>query len=62
MRAWLVSNPDKRKTMRGMPRFMNSWLARPENGKDDDDGMNEFRASCRRVELEMKAQEAQWKS
>lgn len=28
MRAWLLSNPGKRKTRRGMPRFINSWLSR----------------------------------
>jgi hypothetical protein len=27
-RAWLVSNPSKRKTAHGMPRFLNSWLSR----------------------------------
>lgn len=28
MRAWLLSNPSKRKTRQGMKRFINSWLAR----------------------------------
>jgi len=28
MRAWLVSNPSKQKTERGLPRFINSWLSR----------------------------------
>lgn len=27
MRAWLVANPDKRKTDRGTPRFINNWLS-----------------------------------
>ena len=28
MTAWLDANPDRRKTVRGMPRFINAWLAR----------------------------------
>lgn len=28
MRAWLISNPNKLKTHRGMKRFINSWLSR----------------------------------
>jgi len=28
MRTWLLANPSKRKTARGMPRFVNSWLSR----------------------------------
>lgn len=30
MRAWLVSNPSGRKTRRGTPRFINSWLAKAQ--------------------------------
>ena len=26
--AWLVTNPRRRKTKRGMPRFINNWLSR----------------------------------
>mgnify|MGYP001570175055 CR=1 FL=1 len=32
MRAWLISNPEKRKTKSGVMRFVNSWLAREQNG------------------------------
>lgn len=32
IRAWLVSNPDRRKKPRGMTRFINLWLAK-ENGR-----------------------------
>jgi hypothetical protein len=28
MRAWLISNPAKRKTFSGSPKFINSWLSR----------------------------------
>ena len=28
MAAWLMANPSRRKTRKGMPRFLNSWLAR----------------------------------
>jgi hypothetical protein len=31
MRAWLVSNPQSRKTVKGLPRFINTWL-----GKEQD--------------------------
>ncbi len=27
---WLVANPARRKTARGMPRFLNAWLARED--------------------------------
>ena len=30
-RAWLVSNPKKLKTVRGMPAFLNRWLERAQN-------------------------------
>ena len=36
MIAWLNSNPSKRKTVKGCPRFINAWL-----GKDQDSGRNE---------------------
>ena len=31
MRAWLVSNPTKRKTVSGMARFVNNWLSKEQN-------------------------------
>lgn len=31
MRAWCISNPQKRKTQRGIKRFVNSWLAREQD-------------------------------
>ena len=31
MRAWLLSNPDKRKTKRGIKRFINGWLGREQD-------------------------------
>ena len=31
MRGWLISNPTRRKTTRGMPRFVHAWLAREQN-------------------------------
>jgi hypothetical protein len=31
MRVWLVANPSKRKTARGMPRFVTNWLSRVQN-------------------------------
>ncbi len=31
MRAWLITNPTRRKTVKGMPAFMNSWLSKEQN-------------------------------
>lgn len=31
MRGWLITNPAKRKTKRGIRRFINSWLAREQD-------------------------------
>ncbi len=31
MRGWCLSNPQKRKTLRGIKRFINSWLAREQD-------------------------------
>lgn len=31
MRGWLISNPDKKKTRRGINRFINSWLSREQD-------------------------------
>lgn len=31
MLGWLKSNPTKRKTMNGMPRFINSWLSKEQD-------------------------------
>lgn len=32
MAVWLEANPDRRKTLRGTPRFVVNWLARSHNG------------------------------
>lgn len=31
MRGWLLANPERRKTVKGMPRFINGWLADEQN-------------------------------
>ena len=46
--TWLESNPDRRKTKRGMMRFLNSWLSRAESdvrklGSQHEDKMREQR-------------------
>lgn len=43
MRGWLIANPRKRKTKRGINAFMNNWLAREQDGwkgggKSGEDG------------------------
>jgi len=35
MSAWLESNPTKRKTKTGYPRFINNWLAKANTAKGD---------------------------
>ncbi len=35
MRAWLLSNDQKRKTKRGMKRFINSWLSRAQTNQSN---------------------------
>ena len=35
MRAWLIANPTKQKTYKGMPRFINGWLSRIEKPNDN---------------------------
>lgn len=32
VRQWLIDNPTRRKTFAGMPRFINGWLAKEQNG------------------------------
>ena len=31
IRAWCLTNPTKRKTVKGVPRFINSWFSREQN-------------------------------
>lgn len=33
MRSWCISNPQQRKTNRGITRFVNSWLSREQNSR-----------------------------
>ena len=47
MRGWLLSNPKKRKTSRGIQRFINSWLAR-----EQDRGGSTRNTGSNRSELE----------
>lgn len=36
--AWLKANPTKRKTARGMPKFLNNWLARTQDSGGSRNG------------------------
>lgn len=38
MRVWLLSNPTRKKTLKGMPRFMNWWLAKEQNNQPQQHG------------------------
>lgn len=46
-KAWLLANKSKRKTPGGMPRFLNNWLARAQNGN----GMRRNASASGNVEL-----------
>jgi hypothetical protein len=41
-RQWLTDNPARRKTARGMTRFLFSWLERSQNSKGGGNGHNQF--------------------
>ncbi len=47
MVAWLLSNPSKRKTMRGILRFVNGWLSRskPAQAQPATTSQREYAAS-----------------
>jgi hypothetical protein len=47
MRGWLLANREKRKTRRGIERFINSWLAKRQD-KAGTEGMNASRKGDRR--------------
>jgi hypothetical protein len=54
IRAWLLSNPTRRKTQRGMARFINNWLSKaqdnPRNGNGNSRNIaDEQRAQSNRV-------------
>ncbi|WP_213804746.1 hypothetical protein [Granulicella sp. dw_53] len=38
MRVWLLSNPTRMKTPRGMPRFVNSWLSKAQDNQPQQHG------------------------
>lgn len=38
MRAWLLANPKRRKTKRGMSRFINAWLSREQDRPHEKPG------------------------
>ena len=40
MKAWLYANPNKRKTRRGMKRFINSWLSSSKSYSENRSGNN----------------------
>lgn len=62
MIAWLDSNPSKRKTRRGIERFINNWLARTQDnggtkgqkGVNEPVGNNRYNTDARRERLARK--------
>jgi hypothetical protein len=47
MRGWLISNPSKRKTRKGITRFINGWLSRGDKDADTNRACKEARNSDR---------------
>ena len=47
MRGWLISNPSKRKTRKGITRFINGWLSRGDKDADTNRACQEARNSDR---------------
>lgn len=56
MRGWLDSNPDRRKTRRGVRRFVNSWLSQEQ----DKGGVKSYGAGGRNTEPESSASAKLW--
>lgn len=56
MKGWLDSNPDRRKTRRGVKRFINSWLSREQ----DKGGVKSYGAGGRNTEPENSASAKLW--
>ena len=46
-RQWCIDNPERRKTPRGMPRFLSNWLARAQDGSGQRIGSTPRTASPR---------------
>lgn len=58
MAAWSMSNQDKRKTVRGMPAFMNRWLSREQNRSDGSE-RRQVPMSSKLIELGKRMKEAE---
>lgn len=55
-RAWCVTNPTKRKTARGVPRFLNAWMERAQNARrSSGPGGGYVSAAQRRLDTNMQA-------
>ena len=55
-RAWCVTNPTKRKTARGVPRFLNAWMERTQNsGRNSPGGGGYVSPAQRRLEANLEA-------
>lgn len=55
-RAWCVTNPTKRKTAKGVPRFLNGWMERAQNsGRSSPGGGAYVSPAQRRLEANLEA-------
>lgn len=60
MRGWLLTNPTKRKTARGLPAFIGNWLNKSQNAPKQNGGSNghenQYEAARRRIREEAMAE------
>lgn len=55
-RAWCVTNPTKRKTAKGIPRFLNAWMERAQNSGRSAPGSGPYVSPAqRRLEANIEA-------
>lgn len=61
MESWLDANPTRRKTSRGIKRFINSWLSRAQD-RGGSPQVKAKRQSSRDVSIEDKMADVSWVS
>lgn len=59
MAAWLLSNPRKRKTAAGMPRFVNAWLSREQGAQHGPERATQSKPSPRNLSISERAAESE---
>lgn len=57
MRAWALSNPAKKKTLRGISRFANQWLAKEQDRPHQANGSGSAEESLERLRIALAPEE-----